>query len=108
MINGVDVSDPTRAFSGDEWWKLGPGGQQYVRQCRGTGSSGPNTNQQVAAVNGAGVDLNPVPAEAAAPAPTPTAIVPYGAPGTGAPAPAAGRGAQHGRGLGRGAHMPQS
>jgi hypothetical protein len=35
MINGVDVSDPTRAFTDDEWNRLSyNGGQQYVYQAR--------------------------------------------------------------------------
>ena len=35
MINGVDVLDPTRAFTDDEWSRLAyNGGQQYVYQAR--------------------------------------------------------------------------
>ena len=35
MINGVDVSDPTRAFTDDEWNRLAfNGGHQYVYQAR--------------------------------------------------------------------------
>ncbi len=47
MINGVDVSDPTRAFTDDEWNRLSyNGGQQYVYQAsdrmagRGRGGHG--------------------------------------------------------------------
>jgi len=45
IINGVDVSDPTRSFTADEWESLGPhGGRAYVTQRReamaGRGRSG--------------------------------------------------------------------
>ena len=35
LINGIDVSDPTRSFTADEWESLGPnGGRAYVMQRR--------------------------------------------------------------------------
>ena len=38
MINGIDVSDPTRAFTNEEWEALRfNGGQAYVMQAREKG-----------------------------------------------------------------------
>ena len=41
MLNGVDVSDPTRSFTPDEWGKLQEGGHlRYINELRNSGSRG--------------------------------------------------------------------
>ena len=106
MINGIDVSDPTRVFTAAEWERLSyNGGHQYVIQARermaGRGPGGRRTRwkrrggrsnengggRNIGAAGNAETDQTEVDPDAA------TILSGNGE-----------RGSQHGRGFGRGAY----
>jgi len=68
MINGVDVSDPTRAFTNDKWARLEyNGGRSYVLQARermngrgGRGGRGGRDNRGGGRSNGDGRNVGAV------------------------------------------------